>query len=471
MPGEAALRPSYRALLQPDLRALVLGGLGASFLASFDLLIVVTALPSAARDLGGIGGYAFAAAAYAVAQVTGQPIGGALSDRAGPWRTLLVGSASFAVGTAIGGSATSLNMIAIARLVQGFGGGLLLSVPPVIFTLYVPSRLQPHAFGLNSAVWGISALIGPPLGSLLTGTLGWRYVFWVNLPILVLMLVLGYLGLRGRRPPDSLNTPVALVGPALLGLTVLALLTRPLLAIPAGLAFIVSEWRSHLPVVPRTPWGRATCAIALANGFTFLGMEAFLPLDLQSGIGWSVFWASMPLVSASLAWTAGSMLAARIGFAPRVQIGLGATLVAIGGMASALPLGGGWPVAIGYTVAGLGMGLASPALFVAVLGDEPGAEGRETAAPPVARNVGASIGIAVGGALLLHLSSSATLHAAENGVAPLADLHQAARGAYLVLGIGSLAVVPAVAWLRDRPAAYASRSDDRAESPGSRSPG
>ena len=97
-------RPTGAA--RADLRALVLGGLGASFLASFDLLIVVTALPSAARDLGGIGGYAFAAAAYAVAQVTGQPIGGALSDRAGPWRTLLVGSAVFAVGTAIGGSAT-----------------------------------------------------------------------------------------------------------------------------------------------------------------------------------------------------------------------------------------------------------------------------------------------------------------------------------------------------------------------------
>ena len=159
--GRRSARPT-RALLAPDLRALVLGGLGASFLASFDLLLVVTALPSAARDLGGIGGYAFAAAAYAVAQVTGQPIGGALSDRAGPWRTLLVGSAAFAVGTAIGGSATSLTMIAVARLVQGFGGGLLLSVPPVLWTLYVPHRLQPHAFGLNSAVWSISALIGPP---------------------------------------------------------------------------------------------------------------------------------------------------------------------------------------------------------------------------------------------------------------------------------------------------------------------
>ena len=154
----AELRPSYRALLAPELRALVLGGLGASFLASLDLLLVVTALPSAARDLGGIGGYAFAAAAYAVAQVTGQPIGGALSDRAGPWRTLVVGSIVFAAGTALGGSATSLELVAVARLVQGFGGGLLLSVPPVLWTLYVPARLQPHAFGLNAAVWGISAL-------------------------------------------------------------------------------------------------------------------------------------------------------------------------------------------------------------------------------------------------------------------------------------------------------------------------
>ncbi|MEO9175882.1 MAG: MFS transporter [Gaiellales bacterium] len=456
MSEAAELRPSYRALFQPERRALVLGGLGASFLASLDLLLVVTALPSAARDLGGIGGYAFAAAAYAVAQVTSQPIGGALSDRAGPWRTLLVGSAIFAVGTAIGGSASSLTMIAVARLVQGFGGGLLLSVPPVLWTLYIPARLQPHAFGLNAAVWGISALIGPPVGALLTGTLGWRFVFWVNVPALVLMLTLGYLGLRGRRPPDATDTPFALVGPALLGLAVLALLTRPLLAIPAAIAFAVSEWRTLLPVVPRTAWGRATCAVALANGFTFLGMEAFLPLDLQSGVGWSVFWASAPLVTASLGWTTGSMIAARLRLSLRTQIGLGSLLVAVGGLTAAVPLGGGLPVALGFTVAGVGMGLASPALFVAVLSDERGAEGRETAAPPVARNVGSSIGIALGGGLLVRYASSATLRAAEHGVAPLGHLHFAARIAYLVLAAGSLAVLPAIAWLRPVGPGYSS---------------
>ncbi|MDX6538967.1 MAG: hypothetical protein QOI71_577, partial [Gaiellales bacterium] len=171
-------------------------------------------------------------------------------------------------------------------------------------------------------------------------------------------------------------------------------------------------------------------------------------LDLQSGVGWSVFWASMPLVSASLAWTAGSMVAARLDLTLRAQVGAGAALVAGGGLGAALPFGGGWTVAVGYTIAGLGMGLASPALFVAVLSGAPGAEGRETAAPPVARNVGSSVGIALAGGLLLAFSSSATLRAAEHGVSPLGDLHHAARLAYVALGLGSLGALPAVIWLR-----------------------
>ena len=94
------------------------------------------------------------------------------------------------------------------------------------------------------------------------------------------------------------------------------------------------------------------------------------------------------------------------------------------------------------------MGLASPALFVAVLSGAPGAEGRETAAPPVARNVGSSVGIALGGGLLLAFSSASALRAAEHGVAPLGDLHHAARVAYLALGLASLLSLPAVVWLR-----------------------
>ena len=134
MGDETALRPSYRESLAPQPAGTGTGRVGASFLASFDLLLAPR--PCRARratSAASTGSCVFAAAASAVAQVTAPPIGGALSDRGGPVGTLLVGSAVFSIGTVIGGSATSLTMIAIARLVQGFGGGLLPSVPPVLW--------------------------------------------------------------------------------------------------------------------------------------------------------------------------------------------------------------------------------------------------------------------------------------------------------------------------------------------------
>jgi len=83
-------RGSLRELFGPATRAIVLAGLGASFLASFDLLIVVSALPSAARDVGDIDNYALAAGAYSVASVVGMPLAGAVNDRIGPLRRALM---------------------------------------------------------------------------------------------------------------------------------------------------------------------------------------------------------------------------------------------------------------------------------------------------------------------------------------------------------------------------------------------
>ena len=131
----------------PATRAIVLAGLGASFLASFDLLIVVSALPSAARDVGDINNYALAAGAYSVASVVGMPLAGIVNDRIGPLRTLLVGSGVFFVGTVVGGTATSMDQIAAGRLLQGFGGGFLLSVPLVLWTAYLPA--PPRALRLR----------------------------------------------------------------------------------------------------------------------------------------------------------------------------------------------------------------------------------------------------------------------------------------------------------------------------------
>jgi MFS family permease len=69
-------------------------------------------------------------------------------------------------------------VVAVSRGVLGLGAGFMFAVPLGLFALYVPNELRPRAFGLNAAMWGVSALIGPALGAALTGSVGWRWVFW-----------------------------------------------------------------------------------------------------------------------------------------------------------------------------------------------------------------------------------------------------------------------------------------------------
>ena len=104
----------------------------------------------------------------------------------------------FFVGTVVGGTATSMDQIAAGRLLQGFGGGFLLSVPLVIWTAYLPRHLERYGFAVNAAVWAISAVIGPPAGALLVALVDWRAVFWVNLPLLALTLIFALRGFRGK---------------------------------------------------------------------------------------------------------------------------------------------------------------------------------------------------------------------------------------------------------------------------------
>jgi len=96
----------------------------------------------------------------------------------------------FFAGTVVGGTAASMDQIAAGRLLQGFGGGFLLSVPLVLWTAYLPRHLERYGFAVNAAVWAISAVIGPPTGALLVALVDWRAVFWVNIPVAIIALVL-----------------------------------------------------------------------------------------------------------------------------------------------------------------------------------------------------------------------------------------------------------------------------------------
>jgi hypothetical protein len=126
-------------------------------------------------------------------------------------------------------------------------------------------------------------------------------------------------------------------------------------------------------------------------------------------------------------------------------------IVAVGTLTMAIPVSGGLAIAIGFTISGFGMGFASPALFPAALSDEAGREGRDTSAVTTARQLGAGIGAALAGFVLLETVPQAVLRAAENGVAPLPELHDAAGLAFGLLGLIVLLSLPATRGIRVAP--------------------
>ena len=464
------MAPSYAALFRSPYRALMVAALGATFLGSLDALMVVTALPSAAQDIGGVDLISVAVGATMVTIVMTLPLAGALIDRYGVARNFAIACALFAGANILGGLAPSMPVVAVSRGVLGLGAGFMFAVPLGLFALYVPDSLRPRAFGLNAAMWGVSALIGPALGAALTGSVGWRWVFWVNLPMIAIVAVAAAALLHHPdREPQHESEPLNVVGPALLGTAVLLLLVAArepavaALALLPALAFVLHERRTAVPIFTHRPVSLAANVAALAAGSAFLGAEVYLPLQLQVGFGEPVGVVAIALVLTTLGWTTGSMLAARVGAPPRDQVVVGTLLVCVGTFGMAVPAGGlALPIAC-YALSGLGMGIASPALFELVLADgDAGREGKSTSSIPLARQVGAGLGTAVAGIVFLASLSDQAIQAAEKKGAHVPAVVPAARHTYIAAALLSAVGLVACHWLRREQRESVPASADRA---------
>jgi MFS family permease len=375
-------------------------------------------------------------------------------------RAFAIACILFSLANVIGGLAPSMAVVAVSRAILGLGAGFMFAVPLGLFAVSVPEALRPRAFGANAAMWGVSALIGPALGAVLTGTVGWRWVFWINLPMIAAVAWAGRLALRGRvRPAKHAGGQLNLLGPALLGLMVAVLLAMArgslpaaaliALAIGAGVLFVWHERRTPAPVFTHTANSLATNATAFAAGAAFLGGETYLPLQLQVGFGHSVAVVGIALLLCTAGWTAGSVGAARVQSSLRAQITLGTALTCIATFAMAVPRGGAVLPIIAYTVSGLGMGVASPALFASVLLDgEEGSEGKATSSVPLARQVGSGVGAAVAGIVVAAVLTSSQMTAVEHSGAHVPAVVHAARLSYLAVGVIGLAGLVACRWLR-----------------------
>src|SRR6516164_9200192 len=277
--------------------ALLLGML----LAALDQTIVATALPTIAGDLHGLSHLSWVVTAYLLASTISTPLWGKLGDLYGRKAFFEASIVIFLIGSALAGlSHTMLQLIAF-RAVQGIGGGGLLTGAQTIVADVVPARERGRYQGLFGSVFGVTSVLGPLIGGFFVDNLSWRWVFYVNIPIGVVALIVVAAVLPGhlRRAPhkiDYLGTgflaaaATSLVLITSLGGTTFAWSSAPIftlvaIAVVSGALFIWAESRAAEPVVPlhlfRNRVFSAASAVGFVVGFAMFGAIAYLPQYMQ----------------------------------------------------------------------------------------------------------------------------------------------------------------------------------------------
>jgi EmrB/QacA subfamily drug resistance transporter len=417
-------------------------------LSALDQTIVATAMPRIIEQLHGLSMYAWVTTAYMLASTVSVPIYGKLSDLYGRKPILIVGVVLFLVGSALCGLSgefgdlpivgDGMMQLIVFRAVQGLGGGALMTVSFAVIGDLYPPRERGKLFGLFGSVFGLATVIGPFIGGFFTdhGTVtlmnhevaGWRWVFYVNLPLgLVALFMLLYrmppLRHRGAGKVDYVGAALVVLTftPLLLALT-LGGTTYPwdspriiflfALAVVSLLVFLYVEARTPEPILSlqlfRIKTFRAAIMASFVVSMAFLGIVMFMPLYMQVVQGISATQsgtALLPLMGGLIASSIVSgRLVTRTGRYKPFMIAGGVVLII--GVATLMridaqttPADLAWRLAL----TGIGLGPAQTLFNIVIQNAAPMAElGSATGMGQFARQIGSTVGVAIFGTFLTH---------------------------------------------------------------------
>jgi MFS family permease len=435
------------------------------FGAALDQTIVAAALPAIARSLGEVERVSWVVVAYLVATTIAAPVYGRLGDAFGRKRMLLIALGMYGTGAVLCAVAPTLDLLATARIIQGLGGGGLLSLSVALIAEVVPPRERGRFQAYIASVFALSSGIGPVAGGLLTEAFGWRAVFCLQPPLSLIAGVLAVRRLTMASPGNATGFSfdwgglllfAAFVAPALLALDQVRRLNASALMLAAGLAAVAGlalyllwrqERRAADPLLPLELLGqpsvwRANLLTALVNG-AFVGSVAFLPIYFAAVRGLSPAASGLALVplaafSSIGAMTAGKLLS-RTGRSmvwPAIGLPVAAAMLAVIAFTTgALPL---LLLTAMLGVVSMGFGTSFPMVQVTVQTAAGGQRlGSATASVQFTRALGAATGTALMGAVLFGTLAAQGGEAAElfvalvnRGPAALAELPEAARAAF-----------------------------------------
>jgi EmrB/QacA subfamily drug resistance transporter len=298
----SADHPPQRDLSSRAIWTIFAGLMLAMLLAALDQTIVATALPTIVRDLGGAAHLSWVVTAYLLASTVTTPLWGKLGDLYGRKTLFLACIVIFLVGSGLSGTARNMTQLIAYRAVQGVGGGGLIVLAQAIIGDVVPPRERGKYQGAFGAVFGVASVAGPLLGGFFVDNLTWRWVFYVNLPIglVALVVVAAVVPVTAARVKPSIDY----VGIALLATaaTCVVLVTSlggsqwgwgsapvvglSILAAVCVVAFWQVERRVAEPVLPprlfRNRVFATTAGVGFVVGFAMFGAITYLPLYLQT---------------------------------------------------------------------------------------------------------------------------------------------------------------------------------------------
>jgi len=451
-----------------SVRVVLLALMIAMMLAMLDNMIIGTAMPTIVGELGGLAHLSWVVTAYTLATAASTPVWGKVGDMYGRKGSFLASIVIFLIGSALSGMAQNMGELIGFRAVQGLGaGGLMVGVMAIIGDL-IPPRERGKYQGMMAAVMALAMIGGPLVGGTITDNWGWRWAFYINLPLgaIALAAVATVLHLPKKRSEAGIDY----LGVVLLtvGITAIVLVTTwggteyawtsarimelCAIGVAALAGFVFWQARAPEPVLPlhifRSRNYTLMSVIGFVTGFVMFGATLFLPLYQQAVQGASATTSGLLLLPMLGAMLVTSMVAGRVTTATgryKVFPVAGSTLVVVGlYLLSTMDTGTSRLTSgIFMAVVGFGMGcLMQITMLIAQNSVEMKDMGVASSSATLFRTLGSSFGVAVMGALFNSrvqdamgdragaLGSRITEHSAQLDAASLAKLPEAAREAY-----------------------------------------
>ena len=416
-------------LTHRQIRLTLIGVMFAMFLASLDQTIVATAIPRIMADLDGFDRVTWVSSAYIVASTSVVLITGAVSDVYGRKWLFVGGISIFLIGSVLAASSQSMNALIIFRGIQGLGGGMIMALSFVTIGDLFPPAERAKYQGIIAAMFGISSVLGPTLGGVITDQLSWEWIFLVNIPLGIPIIFL-FIRLFPNAKKDGPKRKIDVGGAVLIVLAIVPALlglswggnqyewSHPVvlgsLAFSAFMVFVFALYETRVadPILPLAVFKNRVVGIALLvillTGFAMFGGIFFVPLLFQGVLGASPTASGSFLTPMMLGIVFGAAISgqvlSRTGGHYRVQGILGLSIMGIGTLMLSRVSGETTHsyALISAVVMGFGLGTSFPLYTIAIQNGVPQQFlGIATSSAQFFRSVGGAIGLAVFGSYMV----------------------------------------------------------------------